>query len=114
MNVWNCMGLKITHTHTHTYICVCVCVLCGNAFAQLVEALCYKSDGRGIDSRLKFFIYIILPAALGLTACDRNECQEYFPGGKYGRFVGLTTLPPSCAEIREPQPPGTLKACPGP
>ena len=33
-----------------------------------------------------------------------------------GRCVGLTTLPPSCAdclEIGEPQPPGTLRACPG-
>jgi hypothetical protein len=37
-----------------------------------------------------------------------------FPGGKGGRCVGLTTLPPPCAaylEIWEPQPPGTLKAC---
>ena len=32
------------------------------------------------------------------------------------RGVGLTSLPPSCAdclEIWEPQPPGTLRACPG-
>jgi hypothetical protein len=39
-----------------------------------------------------------------------------FPGGKGGRWVGLTTLPPSriyCLEIWEPQPPGTLWACPG-
>jgi len=39
-----------------------------------------------------------------------------FPGGKGDRCVGLTTLPPSCAdclEIWEPQPPGTLRACPG-
>ena len=37
-------------------------------------------------------------------------------GGKSGRSLGLTTLPPSCAdclEIWEPQPPGTLRACPG-
>jgi len=37
-------------------------------------------------------------------------------GGKDGRCVGLTTLPPSCAncpEIWEPQPPGILRACPG-
>jgi len=30
--------------------------------------------------------------------------------------IGLTTLPPShadCHEIWEPQPPGTLRACPG-
>ena len=36
-----------------------------------------------------------------------------FPGGKGGRCLWLTTLPPSCAdclEIWEPQPPGTLKA----
>jgi len=36
--------------------------------------------------------------------------------GKGGRCVGLTTLPPSCAdglEIWEPQLPGTLRACTG-
>jgi len=36
--------------------------------------------------------------------------------GKDGRCLGLTTLPPSCAdclEIWEPQPPGTLCASPG-
>ena len=34
--------------------------------------------------------------------------------GKGGRCVGLTTLPPSCAdclEIWQPQPRGTLWAC---
>jgi len=39
-----------------------------------------------------------------------------FPEGKGGWCIGLTTLPPSCAdclEIWEPQPPGTLRACPG-
>jgi len=39
-----------------------------------------------------------------------------FPGGKGGRCVGLTNLPPTCAdclEIWEPRPPGTLRACPG-
>jgi hypothetical protein len=37
-------------------------------------------------------------------------------GGKGGRCVGLTNLPPSCAEcleIWQPQIPGTLRACPG-
>ena len=45
----------------------------------------------------------------------RNEYQEYFLGVKGGRCVGLTTLSPSCAdclEIWEPQPPGTIRACP--
>ena len=39
-----------------------------------------------------------------------------FPGGKGGQCIGLTTLPPSCAdclEIWEPQPPGILRAWPG-
>jgi len=39
-----------------------------------------------------------------------------FPGSKDGRCVGLTTLPPSCAdclEIWEPQHPGILRACNG-
>jgi hypothetical protein len=37
-------------------------------------------------------------------------------GGEGGCCVGLTTLPPSyanCLEIQEPQPSGTLRACPG-
>jgi len=38
-----------------------------------------------------------------------------YPGGKGGRCVGLTTFPPSgadCLENWEPQPSGTLMACP--
>jgi len=55
--------------------------------------------------------------ALGVdSASNRNECQEYFLGGKGGRCIGLKTIPPSCAdclEIWETQPPGTRRACPG-
>jgi hypothetical protein len=39
-----------------------------------------------------------------------------FSEGKDGRYVGLTTLPPSCAaclKIWEPQTPGSLRACQG-
>ena len=49
-----------------------------------------------------------------VSVFNRNEYQEYFLGSKGYRCVGLTTLPPSCAdchEIWEPQPPGTLRAC---
>ena len=48
------------------------------------------------------------------SAFNRNEYQEYLLGVKGGRCVGLTTLPPSCADclkIWEPQPPRTLRAC---
>jgi len=51
------------------------------------------------------------------SATDRNEYQEYFLWCKGGRCLGVTTLPPSCAdyhEIWESEYPGTLRACPGP
>ena len=50
------------------------------------------------------------------SAPNRNEYLEYFPWGKGGRCVGLTTLPPSyadCLEIWEPHHRGALRACPG-
>jgi len=55
--------------------------------------------------------------ALGLTqSLTKTSTRNIFWGGKGGWCVGLTTLPPSCAdchEILEPQPPGTHWACPG-
>jgi len=55
--------------------------------------------------------------ALGLTqALTEISIRNISWGGKDGRWVGLTTLPPSCAdclEVWEPEPPGTLRACPG-
>ena len=33
------------------------------------------------------------------TASNRNEYREYFLGGKGGRYLKLTTLPPSCAFV---------------
>jgi hypothetical protein len=50
--------------------------------------------------------------ALGST----QPLTEMSTRSKGGRCVGLTTLPPSCAdcvEMWEPEPPGTLRACPG-
>ena len=76
----------------------------------MVEALRYKSEVLGFDSRWPHY-------GPGVdSASNRNEYQEYFMEGKGGRCVGLTTLPPSCADcldIWEPQPPGTLRVCPG-
>jgi len=62
---------------------------------------------------LEFFIYIILPVApWPLTEMSARNISL----GKGGRCIRLTTLPPSCAdylEIWDPQPPGTLRFCPG-
>jgi hypothetical protein len=54
--------------------------------------------------------------ALGLTQPPKEMSTRKFPGGKDGRCIGLTTLPPSsadCLEIWKPQPPGILRACNG-
>jgi len=86
---------------------------------RLVEARLYKAKGRGFDSwwfNWKFSLTKSFRPHYGhgvISVSNRNEYQEYFPGSKGGRCVGLTTLPPSCAdclEIWELQPPGTLRA----
>ena len=87
----------------------------GHAVAQLVKALCYKAKVVGSipDGVIGTFHW---HDPSGRSAPNRNEYQEYFLGGKGGRCVRLTTLPPSCAdclEIWEPQLPGTLRDCPG-
>ena len=102
----------------------------GHSVAQLVEALRYKALGGAVGrgtalqgtrwrswsrhwatSRKVAVSIIRWCHGHGLEvdlASNRKEYKEYFLGGK---GVGLTTLPPSCAdcqEIWEPQPPGTL------
>ena len=53
------------------------------------------------------------------SASNRNEYQEYFLGGKGGRCVRLTTLPPSCAAVMKSaslnflEPSGPVQACSG-
>jgi hypothetical protein len=88
---------------------------------QLVEALLYKPERRGFDSRWYHWNFSLTQSfrshyGPGVdSASNRNEYQEYFLGGKGGQCVGLTLpfLCADCLEIWEPQPPGTLRACPG-
>ena len=80
----------------------------------------YTPEGRGFISRwcqwnFSLTYYFLPHYDPGIdSSSNRNEYQGYFMGGKGGRCVGLTTLPPyTCAdylEIWESQPPGTLKA----
>jgi hypothetical protein len=80
----------------------------GYAVAQLVEALSYKSEGRGFDSR---WCHCNFPSTesfrphydLGVDS-NRNEYLKYFLGGGGGGgclWIGLTTLPHSCADCLE-------------
>jgi hypothetical protein len=92
----------------------------GHAVAHLVEALCYKPEGRGFDShwcQWNFSLTKSFQPHYGVdSASNRNEYQVNLPGGKGCRCVGLATLQPLCAdclEIWEPQPSGSLRTCPG-
>jgi hypothetical protein len=76
--------------------------------AQLFEALLYKPEGRGFDSR---WCQSHNPSgrtmALGLTEL-LTIILGIFRGGKGGRCIGVTTLSTSCAnclEIWEPSGP---------
>jgi hypothetical protein len=77
----------------------------GHAVAQLVEALRYKPEGRGFNFRWCHWIFSLIYSfqphyGPGVdSASNRNEYQQHFLGGKGGRCVGLTTLPPSCADV---------------
>ena len=56
--------------------------------AQLVEALRYKPEGRGFDSRMCHWNFSLTHSfrphyVLGVdSASNRNEYQEHFPGVK--------------------------------
>ena len=65
----------------------------GQAVAHLVEALRYKPEGCGLDSWWGHWDMVLRST----QSSSRNEYQGYFLGGKSGRCVGLTNLPPSCA-----------------
>jgi hypothetical protein len=90
----------------------------GHAVAQLL-ALRYKPEGRGLDSRWchRNFSLTSFRLHAGVdSASNGSGNQEYILGGKSDRCLGLINLAPSCAdclEIRDPQPPGTLRAWPG-
>ena len=64
---------------------MCVHLPVGACGGIVFKALRYKPAGRGFDSRLEFFIDIILPVALWPwvdSASNRNEYQVYFLGVK--------------------------------
>jgi len=73
------------------------------AVALLVGELCYMPESHRLDSwwcHWNFSLTYSFWSDCGCgidSASNRNECQEYFLGGKGGRCVGLATLPPSCS-----------------
>ena len=80
----------------------------------VVKVLCYKSQMMSLE----FFIDIILPIALRPWG-RQKWVPGGFPGGKCGRCVRLTSLPPPCAVVMKSGnlnflgPSGPLQACNG-
>ena len=68
----------------------------------VVKALRYYSEGPGIDSQSLGIFSGASDSSMGpgVDSASKNEYQD-IPGGKDGRCVRVTTLPPSCAECLE-------------
>jgi len=82
----------------------------GYAVVRLLEELRYKPEGCGFDSRWCHWWPWVRISLYDWVAGIFPEGE-----GKGGRCVG-PTLPHACTDcldIWEPQPPGSLKACPG-
>ena len=120
---------RFTHAFCHfvwiSNIFVVTLMMEGHAVAQLFEALRYNSEGHGFDSRWCHWNYSLTYSFWSHyghevdSASNRNEYQEYFLGGKGGRYLGLTTYhlhEPTglkCGSLNILEPSGPVQACNG-
>jgi hypothetical protein len=59
--------------------------------AKCIEALHYKPEGRGFDSKKDHWAFSLTVLLRSVHTLNRNEYQGYIVGGKGSRSVGLTT-----------------------
>jgi hypothetical protein len=93
----------------------------GTAVAQLLRycAANQKVAGSIPDGVMEFFIDMNPSGRLRSTQPLTEMSTGVFPGGKCGRCVRLTTLPPSCAVVKKSgnlnftEPSGPLQVCNG-
>jgi len=67
----------------------------------IIDSFVVTAEDHEVDSR-RFFIDFQPHYGTGIDAAsNRNEHQGYFLGGKDDHCMGLTILPPSCADYLE-------------
>jgi hypothetical protein len=97
-------SINTVYVFVYIYIYTVYVLYMGHAVAYLVEALCYKPEGRGFDYRLGGFFqlaYSFQPhygPAIDSNS-NRNEYQESSCGAKGGRRLMLTTSPSSVSRL---------------
>ena len=88
----HCPTFLISKVHVIYLTCF---IIKYQAVTQLLEALRYKQEGRGVDSRWCHWHSVFHPSGLCVVLADlasnKNEYQEFFLRGKGGLCVGLTT-----------------------
>jgi hypothetical protein len=83
----------------------------------ILPLLCAFKGSAGTNLAILINIMYCVPGVD--SASNRNEYREYLLGGKCGRCVRLTTLPPSCAVVKKSgnlnflEPSGPPQACNG-
>jgi hypothetical protein len=90
--------------------CVCTYI-----YTYIYISTSQKVEGSIADGVIGIFHWHN-PFGRTMALVSTRPLTEMSTGSKRGRCVGLTNLPPSCAdclEIWELQPPGILRACPG-
>ena len=93
----------------------------GHTVVELAEALRYRPEGHGFDSEWCHWNFSLTQSFRSRygpgfdSSSNRIWYQEYYLGGKCGRCVALTNLPPSCVDclvVWEPETPATLRNFP--
>jgi len=118
-----CWQLSYAESYHMLTVIICWKLSYADSYHMLTVIICWKLSYADSYHMLTVIIYrqfhllILSPAAALWTWFRLSLWQKWVPGifsrggGKGGRCLGLTNLPPSCAEcleICEPKPPGTL------